>query len=167
MIPAAYGYGLFVAYYAALLCLALAAHAVWVARTARGLWQQRWSKPARLAVIAAAALTPVIGFYTALAIRYARQPIAPRRKPGLWSFIMPALAAIAVLLQAMRQNWRYTAADQSLDNVIRFLPGFAAFYCLGFAVLYMAARVFGLSHRGPLGTRVHLVSMAAAFAVAG
>jgi hypothetical protein len=160
MIPAAYGYGLFVAYYAALFCLALVAHTVWAMRTARAVWRQPWPKPARLFVIAAAVLTPVIGFYAALVMMYARRKPALRIAPGPWSLIMPTLAAGTALLSSLRQNWRYTETDQSWENVIRFFPGYLAFYGVTFAVIYMAARVFGFSHRGPLATRVHLVAMA-------
>jgi hypothetical protein len=63
---------------------------------------------------------------------------------------MPVLVLCMVLYLAMQQNWRYTEATQSWANVVRFLPGFFAFYCVTHIVLDMAARVFWLAHRGPL-----------------
>jgi hypothetical protein len=160
MIPAPYGYALGIAYYFILLCLALVAHAVWVVRTGRAIWL--WQQPlaVRLAMILATALTPVVGFYSALVIQHFNRQSAFRFTVSRWTFIMPILVLSAVLFLAMQQNWRYTEASHSWANVVRYLPGFFAFYCVTHVVLYMAARVFGLAHRGPLTTRVHLVSMA-------
>jgi hypothetical protein len=166
MVPAPYGYGLVIAYYFLLLCIALIAHGVWVERAGRSVWHWRKPLPARLAVIATAAMTPLIGFYAALVIQRFRRPSAFRPPASQWTIIMPGLALCVILYLAMQQNWRYTEATRSWENVIRFLPGYFAFYCATQAVLYMAARVFGLSRRGPLATRVHLVSIAAVVLVA-
>jgi hypothetical protein len=160
MITAAYGYGLGIAYYVGLLCIALVAHGVWLVRTTRTIWLWQWSIAARLTVILAAIFIPIIGFYGALVINYVRRPSAFHLTVSRWSFILPTLAICLTLCLALQQNWRYTEATQSWDNVVRFLPGYFAFYCVTHAVLYMAARVLGLAHRGPLATRVHLVSMA-------
>jgi hypothetical protein len=162
MIVAPYGYALGLLYYFILLCLALVAHGVWAVRTGRAIWL--WQQPvvARVAVIIATAVTPVVGFYSALVIQHFNRQSAFRFTVSRWTFIMPILVLSVVLFLAMQQNWRYTEATQSWANVVRFLPGFFAFYCVTHIALYMAARVFGLAHRGPLATRVHLVSMAAA-----
>jgi hypothetical protein len=160
MIPAAYGYGLGITFYFILLILALVAHGVWAVRTMRAIWL--WQQPvaARVAVMIATAVTPVVGFYSALVIQHFRRQSASRVMVSKWTFIMPVLVLCVVLYLAMQQNWRYTEATQSWGVVVRFLPGFFAFYCLTHVVLYMAARIFGLAHRGPLATRVHLISMA-------
>jgi hypothetical protein len=160
MIPAAYGYAVGVSLYGILLCLALVAHGVWAVRTGRAIWL--WQQPvaARVAIIIATAVTPVIGFYVVLVIQHFRRQSAFRFTVSKWTFIMPTLVLCLVLYLAMQQNWRYTEATQSWANVGRFLPGFFAFYCVTHIVLFMAARVFGLAHRGPLATRVQLVSMA-------
>jgi hypothetical protein len=106
MIPAPYGYALGLMYYFILLCLALVAHAVWVVRTGRAIWL--WQQPlaVRLATILATALTPVVGFYCALIIRYFRRLPADRDKVSLWTFIMPMLVLCMVLYLAMQQNWK-------------------------------------------------------------
>jgi hypothetical protein len=166
MIPAAYGYAVGISFYVILLCTALVAHGLWTVRTCRAIWL--WKRPvaARLAVIMAAAFTPVVSFYSALIIQHLRRPTALRLTVSKWTFIMPALAVGVVLYLALQQNWRYTEATQSWNNVVRFLPGYLAFYCVIHVVLYMAARVFGLAHAGPLATKVHLVSMAVIVLVA-
>jgi hypothetical protein len=160
MIPAAYGYAVGVSLYAILLCLALVAHGMWAVRTGRAIWL--WQQPlaARVAFIIATAVTPIIGFYVVLVVQNYRRQSALRSTVSRWTFIMPILVLCIVLCLAMQQNWRYTEATQSWANVVQFLPGFFAFYCVTHVVLYMAARVFGLAHRGPLATRVQLVSMA-------
>jgi hypothetical protein len=160
MIPAAYGYGLGITFYFILLILALVAHGIWAVRTARAIWL--WQQPvaARVTVIIATAVTPVVGFYSALVIQHFNRQSAFRFTVSRWTFIMPVLVLCVVVYLAMQQNWQYTEATQSWANVVRFLPGFFAFYCVTHVVLYMAACVFGLAHRGPLATRVQLVSMA-------
>jgi hypothetical protein len=160
MIAAPYGYALGLTYYFILLCLALVAHGVWVVRTARAVWLWQQPRAVKLAAILAAFLTPIVGFYGVLVIQYFRRPPSFRLPVSKWTFIMPVLVFCVVLYLAMRQNWRYTEASHSWANVVRYLPGFFAFYCVTHLVLYMAARVFGLAHHGPLTTRVQLVSMA-------
>jgi hypothetical protein len=147
-------------YYFILLCLVLVAHGVWAVRTARSVWLWQQTRAVRLAAILAAALTPVVGFYGVLIIRSFRRQPAFRLTVSPRTFIMPMLVLGVVLYLAMQQNWRYTEETQSWGNVVRFLPGFIAFYCVTHVVLYMAARVFGLAQRGPLATRVHFVSIA-------
>jgi hypothetical protein len=159
MMPTAHGYSLGIAYYFVLLVLALTAHGVWTVQTSRAIWL--WHQPVtiKLATIIAAVLTPVVGFYAALTIQYFRHEAPARTKPRKWAIIMPNLALCVVLYLTLQQNWRYTEATQSWDNVIRFLLGFFVFYCATHVVFFMAARIFGLAHRGPLATRVHLLSL--------
>jgi hypothetical protein len=160
MIPAAYGYALGIAHYLILLCLALIAHSIWMMRTARAVWLWQQPMAVKLTMIITAALTPIVDFYAALCIQYFRHKPTAWTRPSKWAIIMPSLALCVVLYLALQQNWSYTEASQSWDNVYRFLPGFFAFYCATHVVFYMAARIFGLAHCGPFATRVHLVSMA-------
>jgi hypothetical protein len=160
MVPAAYGYGLFVLLYGVLFCIALVAHGVWLVRQARVVW--RWKQPLapRLVVIVAAAVTPVVGFYARLVIQRLRQWPARQFSITGWTLVMPAIALSVIAFVAIGEDARYTEATRSWANVIGFLPGILAFYVTVQIVLYMAARVSGLTRHGPLATRVHLVSSA-------
>jgi hypothetical protein len=122
VIPAAYGYELGIVYCFILLCLALVAHGIWVMRTGLAVWL--WPVATRLAVILAAAVTPVVSFFGALVIQHFRRQSAFSFMVSRWIFIMPFLAFCEVLYLAMRQNWRYADTTQAGTMLCDFYPVF-------------------------------------------
>lgn len=150
-----------------ILALALASllltvsHAAWVAQVVERVRVAPFSAPAKAAVIAAAALTPLVGFYAALLLERRRSPPSERPRAGAMSVIMPAIVVAALFAMAWRLDAQYIPSDRSWENVGRSFLHLGVLYVLFHAVIYMAARVFGLTRRGPLATLANLGSIAA------
>jgi hypothetical protein len=160
MVPAAYGYGLFVLIYAVLFCIATVAHGLWLSRQAGTIW--RWQRPfaMRVILIFALAVTPLISFYGSLILQHFRTRPRAALVESRWSLIMPLIGVATIALCLIRMYHGYSPIGRTWSGVLRFAPGLAAFYLLIQSILYMAARIFGISRRGPLATRIHLLTSA-------
>lgn len=125
----------------ALLVLTLAAHAAWVVRLARSDTLGRPGPPGRLAVLALAAATPVVGFHCVRAVRLLRGPVAGRGRvaaslPGTAGLL--ALSLFGVLLLA---HVRWPVSGEGWPGVLARLPGMIAVCAFPSAALSMAGQV--------------------------
>jgi hypothetical protein len=138
--------------------LALLAHVVWAVQSGRMIWRSARSTPVRLALITIVGVTPIVGFYAAILLQSLAFPRSSRRQlQRLWWGNLLA-APLAVTLCAQLSNLRYTPEDRGWSVFLGFIPGALAYYVVVQLVVYMAAQVFGLSQRGPISTRTHLLS---------
>ncbi len=143
--------------YAALFVLAVVAHLSWMRGVVPLVWGSKRSLPSKLGLIALAAATLVVSFYAVTLLQYVRRSL-PRSVLSRWAVIMPAIGLCTVLACAVSSVMRYSPQFRTLSTMLGFIPGFLAFYVVMQLVIYMAARVFRLSHRGIFATRTHLVS---------
>jgi hypothetical protein len=143
--------------YAGLLALAIASHIVWVNRKARVFWRSSHNTPYKVALIALLIMTPVVGFYATRIVRHLR-PTQRRARPGIGDLTMPFMGAFTVLACAFLNTMRYSPDFRTWQAILGFVPGFLAFFGVMQLIVFMAASVFGLSQRGFLSSRTHLLS---------
>jgi hypothetical protein len=143
--------------YAVLLAVAIGTHVVWVTRIARDVWYLGHHTAYKIALIALLIVTPVVSFYAVTILQHLRGPLRGATL-GRRDLVMPAIGFLAVLACAFAQIMNYSSDYRTLPTMLGFIPGFLAFYGAMQLIVYMAASVFGLSKRGFLSSRTHLVS---------
>lgn len=158
--PFAGGLGPGLLFFLGLFCLGVVAHGAWLTQVATSVRRQPWPIGSKLTVVAVAALAPVVGPYGVLTYRWWHRLERVPPVAGPWSIALPLSGLGTVLFCAIAADWHYAAPYRSWSNAVGFLPGFLAAWLLTHAVIHSAAYVFGLSRRGPLLTRAHLVSSA-------
>jgi RsiW-degrading membrane proteinase PrsW (M82 family) len=144
--------------YAVLLAVAMTAHLVWVRRIARDVWRSSRHTAAKMALTTLLIVTPVISFFAVTIVRHFRGPLRGATL-GRRDLVMPGIGALTVLACALSQTMRYSPDYRTWQTMLGFVPGFLAFYGVMQLIVYMAASVFGLSQRGFLSSRTHLVSV--------
>ncbi len=150
-------WGLFLIIYAGLIALAIGAHVVWVRRSARDVWRSSHPAASKVALTILLIVTPVVGFYATLVMRRLRPPLHGARF-GKGDLAMPAAAAFTLLACALSQTMNYAPDFRTWQTLLGLVPGFLAFYAAMQSIVYMASSVFGLSQRGFLSSRTHLLS---------
>jgi hypothetical protein len=145
--------------YAVILALAITAHIVWVVRIARDVWRSRHHNIYKLVLMALLIVTPVVSFYAVTFLQYLRGPLRGAT-PGRRDLLMPAIGLLAVFACAFYHTMRYAPDFRTWQTMLGFIPGFLAVYGVMQVVMFMATSVFGLSQRGFLSSRTHLLSAA-------
>jgi hypothetical protein len=143
--------------YAVLLAVAIGAHVVWVWRMTRDVWRSGDHTAYKTALTTLLIVTPIVGFYAIRTIPHLRAPFHGSRL-GIRNLVMSAMAAATVLACAAVQIMRYSPGDRTLQAMLGFIPGFLALYAAMQLIMFMAASVSGLSQRGFLSSRTHLLS---------
>jgi hypothetical protein len=140
------------------ILLALLAHVVWTVQSGGMIWRSARPTLVRLALITIVGVTPIVGFYAAMLLQALALPHSSRRQLERlwWGWLLAG--PLSVTLFAQHSNLRYTPEDRGWSVFLGFIPGALSYYVVVQLVVYMAARVFGLSQRGPISTRTHLLS---------
>jgi hypothetical protein len=143
--------------YAVLLAVAITAHIVWVRRIARDVWRSGHHTAYKMALTMLLIVTPVVSFYAVKVLRDLPSRLRGATL-GMRDLVMPAIGFLAVLACAFAQIMNYSPVYRTWQTMLGSVPGFLAFYGAMQLIVYMAATVFGLSNRGFMSSRTHLVS---------
>jgi hypothetical protein len=126
----------------------LIAHVVWVVRLARSPVLARRSGPMRAGVVAAALVTPVIGFYASELLMLWRGHGNGRSAAAIRVLaVVVGLTLLLAAIGAVLVESRYVPGSRNWRHAVRGFTGQAGFLLLAEALLFMVVRVLVAERR--------------------